>query len=219
MTDTDQLTFHRPPRAYPAAVPSEPMRLAAPPTEPPAPHASVIQVLFPVVGGIGMIGFGIAYGNTVFLYIAGAMCVLMLMFGLGMRWSQRRGVRKKAAADARRYAKYLRECDIELASAGDRQRAALQRLYPDPKQQWTRVIKRADVWERRPGHKDFLHVRLGEGAVALDRPVALELGGNPLAEYQSHSLHEARRLVERRGHLRGEAVVVDLSEVGVLAVT
>ncbi len=35
---------------------------------------------------------------------------------------------------------------------------------------------------------------------------------NPLAEYQKHSLHEARRLVERRGELRGEPVVVDLAE-------
>jgi S-DNA-T family DNA segregation ATPase FtsK/SpoIIIE len=219
LTDSDQLTFHRPPRAYPAAVPSEPMRIAAPPTEPPAPHTSIIQVLFPVVGGVGMVGFGIAYGNTVFLYIAGAMCLLLLLFSVAMRWSQRRGVRKKAAADARRYAKYLRERDIELASAGDLQRAALQRLYPDAKKQWTRLIKRADVWERRPGHRDFLHVRLGEGVVALDRKVELDLGMNPLAEYQKHSLHEARRMVERRTQLRGEAVVVDLAEIGVLAVT
>src|SRR3954454_9117714 len=197
----DSLPFPRPPRAYPAAVPSEPMRIAAPPTEPPAPHASAIQVLFPVVGGVGMVGFGIAYGNTVFLYIAGVMCLLMLVFSLGLRASQKRGVRKKAAADARRYAKYLRECDIELGSAGDLQRAALQRLYPDAKKQWTRVIKRADVWERRAGHRDCMHVRLGEGAVALDRKVDLDLGMNPLAEYQKHSLHEARRMVERRTQL------------------
>src|SRR3954454_18327897 len=214
----DSLPFPRPPRAYPAAVPSEPMRIAAPPTEPPAPHASAIQVLFPVVGGVGMVGFGIAYGNTVFLYIAGVMCLLMLLFSLGMRASQKRGVRKKAAGDARRYAKYLRDCDIELGSAGDLQRAALQRLYPDPRQQWTRVIKRADLWERRPGHRDFLHVRLGEGAVPLDRPVELELGMNPSADAQPQPLHEARKLAEGRGALRVDVLVVDLSEIGVLAV-
>ena len=42
---------------------------------------------------------------------------------------------------------------------------------------------------------------------------------NPLAEYQSHSLQEARKMVERRATLRGEPVVVDLDGVGVLAVT
>jgi S-DNA-T family DNA segregation ATPase FtsK/SpoIIIE len=62
-------------------------------------------------------------------------------------------------------------------------------------------------------------VRLGTGAVPLDRDVDLDLGMNPLADYQPHSLQEARKLVDRRSTLRGEAVVVDLADVGVLAVT
>src|SRR5919206_3691593 len=195
---TDQLAFHRPPRASPARVREEPMRIAAPPTEPPPVHTSLVQVLFPLVGGVGLVGFAIVYRNTTFLYVAGAMIVLMLLFSLGMRVSQRRGVRRRAAADARRYARYLNECDRELAEAGALQRAALARLYPDPKKLWTQVVKRRDIWERRPDHADFLHVRLGEGTVPLDRPVALDLGMNPLADYQRQSLHEARRLVERR---------------------
>ena len=136
-----------------------------------------------------------------------------------MRWSQKRAVRKRAADDARRYAKYLRERDIELAEAGERQRGALARLYPEPGRLWTLLVKRANVWERRPDHRDFLHVRLGTGNVPLDRDVELDLGMNPLAEYQAQSLQEARKLVERRETLRGEPVVVDLAEVGVLAVT
>ena len=179
----------------------------------------VIQTLFPVVGGVGLLGFAIAFGNSVFLYIAGVMVTLMLVFSLAMRWSQRRGVRKRAAADARRYAAYLRERDDELAEAGELQRRALARLYPDPGKLWTAVLKGNGVWERRPDHPDFMHVRLGRGNVSLDRPVELELGTNPLTEYQSQPLQEARRLVERRGTLRGEPVVDDLSEVGVLAVT
>ena len=219
VTAPDALTFHRPPREYPPAVPSEKLRIAPPPTQPPPPHTSIIQLLFPVVGGVGMVGFAIAYRNSVFLYIAGAMLLLLLAFSFGMRWSQKRGVRKRAAADARRYAKYLREQDAELAEAGERQRGALARLYPDTGRLWTLLVKRADVWERRPDHKDFLHVRLGTGAIKLDRPVELDLGMNPLAEYQAHSLQEARKLVERRATLRGEPVVVDLDDVGVLAVT
>ena len=166
-----------------------------------------------------MVGFALVYRNTTFLYIAGAMIVLLLLFSIGMRWSQKRAVRKRAADEARRYAKYLRERDTELAEAGELQRGALARLYPDPGRLWTLLVKRADVWERRPDHRDFLHVRLGTGAVPLDRPVDFDLGMNPLAEYQAHSLQEARKLVERRSTLRGEPVVVDLAEVGVLAVT
>ena len=85
-------------------MPSEPARIGAPPIEPAPPHMGVIQTLFPVVGGVGLLGFAIAFGNSVFLYIAGVMVGLMLAFSLAMRWSQRRGVRKRAAADARRYA-------------------------------------------------------------------------------------------------------------------
>ena len=212
-------TFHRPPRNWPAPVPSDPARIGAPPIEPVPPQVGVIQTLFPVVGGVGLLGFAIAFGNSIFLYIAGAMVGLMLVFSLAMRWSQRRGVRKRAAADARRYAAYLRERDDELADAGELQRRALARLYPDPGKLWTAVLKRSGVWERRPDHPDFMHVRLGRGNVPLDRPVELELGTNPLTEYQSQPLQEARRLVDRRGTLRGEPVVNDLSEVGVLAVT
>jgi S-DNA-T family DNA segregation ATPase FtsK/SpoIIIE len=219
VTAPDALTFHRPPREYPPAVPTERLRIAAPPTQPPPPHTSIIQLMFPVVGGVGMVGFALVYGNSLFLYIAGAMIALLLLFSIGMRWSQKRAVRKRAAEDARRYAKYLRERDAELAEAGELQRGALARLYPDPGRLWTLLVKRADVWQRRPGHKDFLHVRLGTGNVPLDREVELDLGLNPLADYQARSLQEARRLVERRSTLRGEPVVVDLEGVGVLAVT
>ena len=219
MTSPSPLILHRPPRAYPPAVPQEPMRIAAPPVEPPPAQQSIIGLLFPVVGGVGLVGFALVYGNTSFLYIAGAMVVLLLAFSFGMRWSQQRAVRKRAAADARRYAKYLRERDTELARAADLQRGALARLYPDAQRLWAQVVKRRDLWERRPGQSDFLHVRIGEGTVPLDRRVELDLGSNVLAEYQQHSLHEARRLVERRKVLRQEAVVVDLAETGVVAVT
>jgi S-DNA-T family DNA segregation ATPase FtsK/SpoIIIE len=200
-------------------VPSEKLRIAAPPTQPAPPNASIIQLLFPIVGGLGMVGYAFVYRNPTFLYVAGGMLMLMLLFSVGMRWSQKRGVRKRAAQDARRYAKYLREQEGALAEAGDLQRGALARLYPDPGRLWTRLVKRQHVWERRPDHRDFLHVRLGTGNVPLDREVELDLGLNPLAEYQPQSLQEARKLVDRRATLRGEAVVVDLADVGVLAVT
>src|SRR3954447_10741399 len=215
----DALTFHRPPREYPPTVPSEQLRIAPPPTQPAPAHTSIIQMLFPVVGSLGMVGYAFVYRNPTFLYIAGGMLTMMLMFSFGIRWSQKRGVRKRAAAEARRYAKYLREREAELAEAGELQRRALARLYPAPGRLWTLLVKRQNVWERRPDHKDFLHVRLGTGSVPLDREVDFDLGMNPLAEYQAQSLQEARKLVDRRATLRGEAVIVGLDRIGVLAVT
>src|SRR3954470_4535305 len=212
-------TLHRPPRAYPPAVPSEPLRLAAPPIEQPPAQAGLIHVLMPVVGGVGMLGFALVYGKSAFLYIAMGMVVLMLVFSLAMRWSQKRAVRKRTTGEAKRYADYLRKIDTELARAGELQRGALERLYPDAKHQWTQLVKGRDVWERRPHDKDFLHVRLGEGTVALDRPVEFDVAATPLTNYHGDSLREARRLIDRRTKLRSEPVVVDLTETGVVAVT
>ena len=216
---TSAQTFHRPPREYPEPVPSEPMRVAAPPTEPVPPSSSIIQTLFPVIGGVGIFGFALVYGNTAFLYIGAGMMVLLLGFSFAMRWSQKRGVRKRAASDARRYARYLRERDDELAEAGELQRAALRRLYPEPAALWADVMKRRGVWERRPDHDDFLSVRLGRGAVKLDRPVEFDITGNPLTEYQPIPLREAQGVVGRRTRLGQQPVVVDLTDIGVLAVT
>ena len=212
-------TFHRPPREYPEPVPSEPLRLGPPPTVPAPPHYGVIQALFPVVGAVGILGFALVFGNSAFLWIALAMVVLLIGFSVALRWSQRRAVRMRAEADARRYIDYLRERDRELAAAGELQSAALDWFYPDPGKVWTAVVKRRGVWERRPNHADFLRVRLGRGTVPLDRPVELDLGINPMAEYQQEPLDAARELVERRANLDDQPVVVDLSEVGVLAVT
>ena len=212
-------TFHRPPRQYPEPVPSEPLRLGSPPTVPAPPSGGIIQTLFPIVGGVGLMGFALAFGNSTFLVIALVMMCLLFTFSIGMRYSQKRSTRKRAAAEARRYAAHLRDSEQELAEAGELQRRALARLYPDPTRLWAGMARRRGVWERRPDHPDFLHVRLGRGTIPLDRPVDLDVGVNPLTEYQSHSLHEARRLVERRATLRNEPVVVDLSGVGVLAIT
>jgi S-DNA-T family DNA segregation ATPase FtsK/SpoIIIE len=81
------------------------------------------------------------------------------------------------------------------------------------------MVKRQNVWERRLNQRDFLHVRIGTGAVELDRPVELETGANPMTEYQPVPLREAKKMVDRRSKLRGQPVVVDLDEIGVLAIT
>ncbi len=212
-------TFHRPTREHPTPVPKERVRVAAPPTLPTPVHHGMMQTLFPILGSVGFLGFALVSSNTTFLYIAIGMAVLMVGFSVVMRYSQKRGERKRAAAEYRRYAAYLRKLDRELADAGDLQKAALARLFPDAGRLWGLVLGRRGLWERRPADPDFLHVRLGRGTVTLDQPVELDVGTNPMTEYQPHALHEARRLVERRTKLRQQPVVVDLDEIGILAVT
>src|SRR4051794_13219621 len=134
--------FHRPPRAYPAAVPTEPLKVASPPTQPQPTHTSIISSLMPILGGVGIVGFAIVYGNSAFLFIGMAMALLMVGAAFAMRASGKRGVRKRAAAEATRYATYLKTTDQELAQAAELQRAALTRLYPDPGKLWTLLLRR-----------------------------------------------------------------------------
>lgn len=212
-------TFHRPAREHPTPVPKERVRVATPPTLPAPAHHGIMQTLFPIVGSVGFLGFALISHNKTFLYIAIGMSVLMIGFSVLMRLSQKRGERKRAADEYRRYAIYLRKLDRQLGDAGEKQKAALARLFPDPGRLWGLVLKRRGLWERRPTDPDFLHVRLGRGTVTLDQPVELDVGSNPLTEYQPHALHEARRLVERRTKLRQQPVVVDLDDTGIVAVT
>ena len=65
-----------------------------------------------------MVGFAIVYRNSTFLYVAGRDDRAAAAFSVGMRWSQKRGVRKRAAEEARRYAKYLRERDARAGRGG-----------------------------------------------------------------------------------------------------
>ena len=143
----------------------------------------------------------------------------MLLASVGMRWSQKRGVRKRAAAEARRYAKYLRERERELAEAGELQRAALAAPVPGAEAAVDQVVKRRESGSAARTIATSCTCASARGRSRSTAPVELDLGMNPLAEYQKQPLHEARRLVERRATLRGEAVVVDLADVGVLAVT
>ena len=70
------------------------------------------------------------------------MIVLMVGVSIAMRWSQKRGVRKRAAAEARRYAKYLRERESELAGPGSSSAGRSRVCIRSPARLWTLLVKR-----------------------------------------------------------------------------
>ena len=175
-------------------------------------HTSIIQLLFPVVGGLGMVGFAFVYRNPRSCTSRAAMLSLMLLFSIGMRWSQKRGVRKRAAEEARRYAKYLREREGELARGG----GAPARRAGAPVPGARPAVDAAGQAPERlgaPAGPSRLPARARRDR-ARCRSTARSSSisaMNPLAEYQAQSLQEARKLVDRRATLRGEAVVVGLA--------
>ena len=196
MTKPQPDTLHRPPRALPAGG-AQTSRSGSPRRRPSRtpPNTGILTLLFPVVGGVGMLGFALAYGSSTFLYIAGAMIVLLLAFSFGMRWSQKRGVRKRAAADARRYTDYLREQDRELARAGELQRARAGAPVPRARRRsgrsWSRAATSGSAARTTRTSCTCASARARSRWTAAS---SFDLGVNPLAEHQKGSLREARKL-------------------------
>ena len=210
--------FHRPARSHPEPVPREPIEVAGPPSVPTGTQWSWLQLLLPVVGSLGMLGFALVYRNAVFLMVAGGIAGLTVVIWVGIRVQQVREARRNRRKAAARYRAYLTEQDERLAGIASLQRRALERLNPDVDRIWALVRARRGLWERRRGDADFLEVRIGLGDVPLASALRLDLGSNPLAEHEPDLLAEARDLVERHRMLRMAPVTIPAAALGSLAV-
>ena len=210
--------FHRPPRAFPPPVPADQITIAPPPTLTERMGEGWMTALFPVIGSLGLFAFALVYKNTLFLYIACAMVALSLLFAVGLRWSQRRSGRKTARKQRRRYREYLASQESRLEHIARLQLASALRRHPDPQRLPAIGARRDHLWERRPGDADFLSVRAGRGAVRHAARPHVDLGHNPLAEYEPALLDEVRDSVDIWGTVADVPVAVALRAAPVLAV-
>ncbi len=210
--------LHRPPRDFPPPVPSERILLATPPTVGSGHAEGWMHVLFPVVGSLSMVAFALAYGNKIFLYIASGMVVLALVYAIAMRSGQKRSGKKSARRQRRRYREYLVAQERAIADVADVQVAAATRRHPDPPELRDLATTREHLWERRPSDADFLAVRIGRGPVAHAGRPKLDVGGNPLAEYEQALVDEAQRLVDRWRTIGDVPVAIGLTAAPVVSV-
>jgi S-DNA-T family DNA segregation ATPase FtsK/SpoIIIE len=212
------VSFHRPARVHPEPVPAEPIVLAAPPSVPPAMHGTWLQILLPVVGSLGIVGFALVYRNTLFLAIAGGIALLTVTLWIAIRVQQSRGARRRRREDIARYRAYLVDQRTRIEAVAAAQRRRLDRLYPDPDRLWAVVTSHRGLWERRQEDDDFMHVRIGLGDVPLATPLQLDLGSNPLTEFEPDLLAQGRELVDSLRTLRLAQVVIPAGDLGTLAV-
>ncbi len=213
--------YHRPARTYPEAPPATEVVIVAPPTlQSAAPGAtSWLQYLVPVIGSAGSLVFVVLYRNLVMLILAGVTMVLSVGLGIAMRLQQHFSLKSKRKADRGRYLKYLAERETYLQHATEAQQAADSRLYPDMQKLWSFVMRRQNLWERRRDDDDFLQVRIGLGPKPLSCALRLDLGSNPLVEYDPDLFSRAQDLVNRYVVLPWAPVVQPLRQVGTIAVT
>ena len=210
--------FHRPPREWPERPPSEPMRIHAPPTKPEPPSGGLMYALFPAMGSFGLLAFALVYRNPLFMYIALGLVCLSVLMAFGLRWSQVRSVKKRRQRNREKYRMYLTRVERDLGHDADAQLAAADRLYPDHEKLWAMALARAHLWERRASDSDFLELRLGRGRVTHARPVALEIGDDPLAERELDLEDEASSVRRRWERVNDVPVTVDLQGARVVSI-
>jgi S-DNA-T family DNA segregation ATPase FtsK/SpoIIIE len=212
------ISFHRPARVQPAPVEHDVVVIATPPSVPEPIGNAVWQVLAPVLGSAGMVGFALVLGETRYLVMAGLIAGVMLVSGVVSRVVQARSERRRRARAAGRYRAHLSETRRRLDRAASLQRSAAESAHPSPAELVDLVNAGTRTWERRPHHGDFLTVRLGTGPVAPGLTPRLDVPNDPTSEPEPQLLAEARQLEDDTKLLPGLPVSADLGAAGCLAI-
>jgi len=215
----DPRAFHRPPRSFPRAVSGEAIVIAEPPARRRQGVSTLLQVLLPALGTLGIVAFAIVMPSTVFLVVAGAFIVVALVTSLGSYWVQRRSGKLSARTQRRLYRAHLDERERQLEVIADHQREVDERLYPDPLRLAKLVAQRRYLWERRKDDADFLAFRLGRAAIPLACPLELTLSDDPLTEHEPDLYQQAQELVSWFRAVDELSVVASLADASVVTLT
>lgn len=208
---------HRPARmARPMSAPDA-LVLDPPPQLPDGRSAMGLQALLPMAGaGVAMSmmmflrGSGFAALGAVVMVAALAAAGAMYLTQLGKAGRQRRAQRE-------RYQDYLEELRDQLRETEQRLREEASLLDPPVNRLLDVIRSPARLWERRRADIDFLHVRLGVGALPV-RPIELREQSTPTNPLDPFMRHEARSLIRRFALTPGLPLRVNLDCAGDVSV-
>ncbi|WP_165356856.1 FtsK/SpoIIIE domain-containing protein [Nocardioides zhouii] len=183
--------------------------LPSAPSEPDPAHLPVLALVAPLVMGAALFAF--TRSAIAVLFVA-----LSPLLMIGSYLDQRRQSRKKLAAVRASYDASLARLDEEMASRHERDRVALEELYPTLGRCVEAAGRRTDVlWSRRPEHPEFLSVRLGTGDVT---PFAGFDDRQPSADGIPDLVARGQELTAKYAVMHDSAVACHLPSVGNLGV-
>ena len=208
-----QRLIHRPARTRPEQVDLRPVELISPPTLPDAAAGlqGVMQILMPIMGGVGSLIMIVANRSPVMLIAGGIMLMATIVGAIVMFVAQRTGAGKRATDLRRRYLDYLDRVRGDLAGAVRRQRQLALHHHPEPGLLPELVRDPLRLWERRPEDPDFLVARVGTGASPLWQRVVAPLNRDPLAEPDIVTAAAVLRIVERDRIVSGMPIGLPVS--------
>ncbi|WP_405978320.1 type VII secretion protein EccCa [Streptomyces sp. NBC_00158] len=205
-----QIVVKRPPRSLPPEVPSDELRLEAPPQLPRGQQEGMLMQLLPMLGMGSSAVFFLIPDSPPFMRIMG---VLMLASTAGMVVAQlvrhRRGTQGQMADVRRDYLKYLARTRRRVRRTARAQRDAQLYLHPAPEQLWSVVAEGSRLWERRAGDADFGQARLGLGAQRLATPLVAP-DTAPVDELEPLAAGAMQRFLKVHSSLDGLPVAVSV---------
>lgn len=197
------VAFNRPPRTI-KVTEHEPLDPPEPPAAPPGVGAvGIVAVVAPLLMAVVMVK---VLGNLMFGLFALLSPILLIGGSVESRRRGRRARRREQVRFRRDLDRFASGLPVLVAAEHGRRR---QRL-PDPAE----TVRRAEaasttLWERRPGHDDFLALRAGTGPVPWTPTCRGDVQVQP---------EEVRRLIDRASILAGAPVELDLANGGVVGV-
>lgn len=210
------ITFNRPKRANPPAMPRGDLLLEPPPEIPP-PQAGkaftrILQMLPMAAGaiamGLMMMGGGGASRGPMGGIIGGMYAISMLGMMLSQNGRGQDDQAQQLDAGRRDYFRYLGQTRKQVRAAADQQRAAVAYRHPDPETLWT-VVGNKRMWERRRDNDDFASVRVSVGpqqfAKKLTPPEA-----QPLEDLEPLTTGALRRFIRTHRLVQGVPLAMNL---------
>ncbi|WP_449385758.1 type VII secretion protein EccCa [Cellulomonas soli] len=201
-------------RPAPPSVPSGKVVLQTPPEIQPSDGVSgMLANAIPMLGSVGSIVFVAMANPGPRGTLAAGMFLLASVGFIGVNGWRQRSQHQAAVVGARReYLAYLADLRGTVRHTARRQREAALWSSPDPRSLAAIAEERSRVWERRPGHPEYLHTRVGVG----EQPLALELEAPetpPLAQLDPVAASAAHRFLITHRNQQDIPLALDVQAV------
>ncbi|GIM95622.1 FtsK/SpoIIIE domain-containing protein [Paractinoplanes toevensis] len=208
---------HRPARVADKRPPARTVDLEPLPVIPDPPSPQITQFILPVLGSGTILIYGWLAHSTIMLITGGVVVGLSLLTPFVTTAVSRRSQKRRVAASAEAYGKYL---DGRQEAVADHKRSLLRylrKVTPTSALLDVWIADYSRVWSRRLRTPDFLTVAVGEGRIPTGLAVKI-----PTQRFDQRVDERLRRrcetIEESAAWLEPAPVTIDLYEVGVLSV-
>lgn len=207
------ITFHRPKRVAPPAMPRGDLLLESPPEIPPPapskPFGNLLRMLPMLAGGLAM-GLMFAGGGKGLMgsIVGGLYAVSMMGMMLSQVGRQNDDQASQLDANRRDYFRYLAQTRRNFARTAEEQRSSVAYRHPAPDSLWT-IVGGMRMWERRTDAEEFGSVRLSVGRQQSAKRITPP-ESQPIEDLEPLTTGALRRFIRTHRVIQSVPLAVDL---------